>query len=188
MTLLLQKEVQLHELRHLASEICQLVVPTESARANGLQVAELAQTVWNRLRDIGPLMDGYGNYFKALNESQVECLFWDEAEGAGPIDVYTILDVPNRPTVGVLRCLEEAEFCSEGLYADVKTLSLRAANRLREAEQRWEQAEQELLAEGLLPVRRLAPSAGGGNVKSATYLTFDCRAWLKPETQEGGQA
>lgn len=162
MTLLLTKEVQLQDLRHLASEIFELVKPKEVRAANRHQVAELAQTAWTKLRDIGPLMDGAGNYFKTLGPGLIERLHWDEVDGASPRKVCPALDATDAGAFSLWLCLEEAEFCSEAMYSDVLQLTARAEQGPGLAEQRWHQAEQELLAEGVLPVRLLAPSAVGG--------------------------
>ncbi|WP_151087358.1 hypothetical protein [Hymenobacter baengnokdamensis] len=162
MTFLLNKEVQLRDLRHLASEIFELVKTTESAQAQRQQVAELAQTAWHKLHDIGPLMDSTGAFFKALNSGQIEYLHWDEVDGASPARSFNMLDATHQLAYSLWMRLEEAEFCSEALYADVRHFAVKAANAPHEAAARWDKAEQELLAEGVLPVQLLAPSAVGG--------------------------
>ena len=164
MNVLLDKEVQLRDLRHLAGEICDLVNPLSGPPASHYLVAELAQTTWQKLHTIGPLMDGYGSYFRALDGGNIEWLFWDEVEGASPIVVCNALAATERKNLGFWRCLKDTQFCSEDLYRDVKYFSLSAlpAAGTDQAQQRWEEAEQQLLAEGVLPVRLLAPSAAGG--------------------------
>lgn len=150
------------DLRHLANEIYPLL--------RGLEIdlrlaTELAETAWKKIKDCGPVYDGFTTYFRALCDLQVECLSYDELGCTAPTRVVTVTDAGAWP---IWLCLQSAEACSERRYAEAKKQCDLAAQRpaLNEAaEQRWAEAEQQLLAEGLLPVRVLAPPSNAGGAR-----------------------
>jgi hypothetical protein len=137
-TRVIQEPPALRDLRHLANEIFPLLVPQQlpaaeqdfathlhQVQANRALAAELAQTAWRRLRDVGPVTDGAINYFRALPDYQIEWLnymSYNTKDPGNTRQVVGITRLENAYDAVVWLGLQLAEACTEQEYADVKSV------------------------------------------------------------------
>ncbi|MGI4833307.1 MAG: hypothetical protein ACRYFK_07580 [Janthinobacterium lividum] len=155
----LLEEPALHDLRHLATEIYSLVVPTglpaeeaahrpyPSAQLDQLLVLELAQTAWRKLRQVGPVYDGFVGYYRALPDYQVEWLTYAAAQQSNQARIVSLLRAEQLPTAVLWLGLQQAQLCAEKEYAETKQACPVVAPAA---------------APPLLPAARAVPSAVGG--------------------------